>query len=497
MNIKLAEKNLHNNEVDTKVLAYYEEPLTLESIYENDEVQNMTKHLISNEVFKGKLGEVQSFILPRDEKPNKIILVGLGKKENFNLEGLRKSIAKVIKEGQKIKSKSIEIDPMGVGSGIVSLEESTRIISEISLLASYKFDKYQSDKKQPSIENIYILFEDRNQLNNMEAGLNEGLALGKSTIFARDLVNEPANVLLPIELANQAEKAGKENGFDVEVFDENKIEELDMKAFMSVARASDNPPRFIVMRYFGDAENKDEVLGLVGKGLTYDSGGLSIKTLQGMLNMKCDMGGAASVIGAMSAIAQLKLKINVVAVVAACENMIAGNAYRPGDIIGSMAGKTIAIGSTDAEGRLTLVDAVHYVIEKEGAKKIVDIATLTGAAIAALGTTTTAVVSNNDDFYKGLEKASELSGEKIWRMPAFDEYRELVKSKIADLTNSAGQPGTITAALFIEAFVQDKPWIHMDIAGTAFSSKASDYAPEGGTGAGVRSLYYLVKGLAQ
>jgi len=309
------------------------------------------------------------------------------------------------------------------------------------------------------------------------------------------LVNEPANVLNPIELAQRAKIAGDTSGFEVEILEEDRIKELNMEAFIKVASASDNPPRLIVMRYRGDKDNEKNILGLVGKGVTYDSGGLSIKSSEEMLTMKCDMGGAASVIGAMSAISQLKLKVNVVGVIAACENMISGSSYRPGDIIKSMAGKTIAIGSTDAEGRLTIIDAMNYIIEKEKATKIIDIATLTGSSIKALGRVATAVVSNNDDFYEELYKASFKAGEKIWRLPIFKEYKELIKSDIADLTNSSGDPGVITAALFIGEFVQNKPWIHMDIAGTSWSNESVGYLSKGGTGIGVRTLYYLIKNI--
>ena len=269
-----------------------------------------------------------------------------------------------------------------------------------------------------------------------------------------------------------------------------------MHAFLEVARGSENPPRLIVMKYNGDSENKEDIIGLVGKGLTYDSGGLSIKSTAGMVTMKSDMGGAAAVIGAMSAITKLKAKANVVAVVATCENMISGKCYRPGDIINSMGGKTIEVLNTDAEGRLTLIDAVNYIIEKEHATKVVDIATLTGAVISALGITATGVVANNDFFYNRLEQASKICDEKVWRLPAFDEYKELIKSDIADLKNIGGpKAGTITAGLFIGEFVGEKPWLHLDIAGTSWSEKDSSYESKGGTGCGARLLYHLIKQL--
>jgi leucyl aminopeptidase len=297
----------------------------------------------------------------------------------------------------------------------------------------------------------------------------------------------------PTVLANRVEALGKEKGFEVEVFDQKKIEAMGMEAYMSVAKASAEPPKFIVMRYRGDKTEGAKTLGLVGKGLTYDSGGLSIKPTSSMLTMKSDMGGAAAVIGAMGAIAENKLEANVVAVVAACENMIAGNSYRPGDIIGSMGGKTIFIGNTDAEGRLTLIDAMHYIVTEEKVDAVVDIATLTGAALHCLGDVATVSISRDDSFYQLVDQSFNKAGEKIWRMPIFDEYKELIKHEEADLTNTAGRPGTITAGLFIGEFTGDLPWVHLDIAGTSWASKAKHYISKGGTGVGARSLYYLAK----
>ncbi len=339
-----------------------------------------------------------------------------------------------------------------------------------------------------------LVYYGTDRLNDAKQALEEGIILAKSTILARNLVNEPANVLSPMELAEEATKAGNESGFEVEILEKNAIEALGMKAFLEVARGSSNPPKLIVMRYFGESENKEEILGLVGKGLTYDSGGYSIKSNDGMVTMKSDMGGAASVIGAMSAIAKSKLNINVVAVIASCENMISGDAYKPGDIIGSMAGKTIEVLNTDAEGRLTLADAVYYTVTKEKVTEIIDLATLTGAVLGALGLTTTGVVTNNQGFYKQLEEASRVSGEQVWQLPSFEEYKKLIVSDIADLKNIGGKyAGTITAGLFIGEFIGNVPWMHLDIAGTAWAESESEYISKGGTGVAVRTLYYLAK----
>lgn len=489
MNISVV-KSLDNT-YDTMVLGVFENELlsTTEKI-----LQDSINYLVNEEEFKGKFNQIKSIILPTKEKPNKFIFIGLGHKDKFNDEKLRKSVAKVVNEGNKIKSKFMVLEPMGINKGI-SIGNATRIISEIPILVNYRFDKYQEEKKETTVSEIKILCKNEKDWDIMVSACREGSTLARNTVYARELVNEPANVLLPTELANRAKEAGEKYGFDVEIYDEEKIKELGMEAYMQVAKASENPPRLIVMKYFGDNENKEDILGIAGKGLTYDSGGLCIKSKNGMLNMRADMGGAAALIGAMSSISEFKIKANVVGVIAACENLISGKGYRTGDIIGSMAGKTIFVGSTDAEGRLTLIDAVHYLIEKENATKVVDIATLTGAAGAALGNAASPVLSNDDKLYNNMRKASEISGEKIWRMPCFEEYKEQIKSNVADLTNSGGHPGVMTAGMFIREFVQDKPWVHIDIAATSWADKKYYCGIEGGTGVGVRLLYHFVKNM--
>ena len=300
--------------------------------------------------------------------------------------------------------------------------------------------------------------------------------------------------MYPELLANSAKENLEDLDVEVEIFDKEKIEELDMKAFLAVAEGSDKEPRFIVMTYRGDPSS-DEKIALVGKGLTYDSGGYSLKPTAGSMDtMYCDMGGAGTVIGAMKSIAKAKLKKNVVGVVAACENMVSGRAYKPGDIIGSMAGKTIEVLNTDAEGRITLADSLWYAATVIKADKIVNLATLTGACVVALGDTNTGAITNNKDLMDSVKQASELSGEPLWELPTNEEYEELIKSDFADIKNIGGKgAGTITAGLFLKEFVDEKPWVHLDIAGTAYLEKANGYLPKGATGVHVKTLYNMVK----
>lgn len=445
------------------------------------------KLLIEHSSFKGKSQEIEYISIVKKGSIKNYIFIGLGKEEKLNQGEYKKALAKVVREGEKRKFDYLTVDIKDI-EVFPDNYTKTRIIAETSILAGYKFTKYKTQEKEQDEKNLLVLIK-----NGVEEALIEGKNLGESTLIARDLINEPANVMTPKVLAKEAKKRGKEADFEVEILDKKEIKKMGMGAFLAVAEGSEEDPVLIVMRYLNNPENPNEINGIVGKGLIYDSGGLSIKPSNSMIEMKSDMSGAAGVIGAFTAIAKAKLKVNVIGVIAACENMISGKSYHPGDILTTMAGKTVFIGNTDAEGRLTLVDAVHYIIEKEKVSNVLDIATLTGAAVVALGDTTTAALSNNDDFYNEIAEGSKEADERIWRLPLFDDYKEKLKAKEADLTNSAGNPGAITAALFIEAFVQDKPWVHLDIAGTSWTEKEYDYYSAGGTGYGVRTIYHWLK----
>jgi leucyl aminopeptidase len=476
-------------EADLVIIPLFEEKAEVH----HEETNNYIQSMKSKGQFKGAKGEIFSFIRKTNSSLQDVIIVGLGKEKELNEEIVRVALACGVKKAKELKCKKIFVRlPLNEE---ISPYDTTRAVVEGLGLGSYSFDKYKSDCKNEcltfSIGGSLINEENSNQIKE---ALEEGALLVEATIIARDLVNEPSNVIYPETLAKAAKEVGEKYGFEVEVKEEKEIKALGMEAFLQVAKASANKPRLIVMRYFGNKEDKDNIFGLVGKGLTYDSGGYSIKPNDGMVTMKSDMGGSAAVIGALAAISKSKLKINVVGVVAACENLISGDAYKPGEIIGSMAGKKIEVLNTDAEGRLTLADAVTYIIREEKAKEVIDLATLTGAALVALGGTTTAVITNNEEFYKELEEASKYTGERVWNLPSFPEYKKLIKSDIADLKNTGGRmAGTITAGLFIGEFVEDKPWLHMDIAGTAWCDSPREYSQKGGTGEPVRTIYELIK----
>ncbi len=423
-----------------------------------------------------------------------IILLGAGNKDLLTTDKLRALFAQALRQAARMKAKQIFLFPGFVGP--VNDVAFGHVLAETALLVSYRFGKYQSSEKQSQdMESLHYVLNTKNT-RHLNRGILEGRIYAEATNLARDMVNEPANVLTPEALAEAAKKAALQYGFSVDIYSYDKLKRMKMDAFLAVGRGSSREPRLIIMRYNGSPDRHTETIGLIGKGLTYDSGGYCIKTPQGMVNMKNDMGGAAAVIGAMSAITAMRLKVNVVGIVAACENMISGDAYRAGDILTSMSGKTIEVINTDAEGRLTLCDAIHFAIEKEHADRIVDIATLTGAAVAALGTSFSAVLTNNEPWLEQLKNAASFTGELVWQLPAHEEYKDLLKSEIADLKNTgAAYAGAITAGLFLKEFVQDKPWLHIDIAGTALKDKESGINAYGATGVGVRLLTSLLRNM--
>lgn len=419
---------------------------------------------------------------------NRTIFVPIGDKNSFTPELLRISVSKLVKFCNKkgIKSISIKLSDLDKEN-----EHYLKAIVESVIMSSYQFIDYMSNKKMNILCNVFINTRVNNEITNI---LNEGTSLGWSVIESRNLVNEPSNVQTPLKLSEEVKEIGNKFGFDVEVYDKRRIVELGMKAFYQVSKGSTNEPKLIVMKCMNNPES-DEIIGLVGKGVTFDSGGLNLKKGKRFITMKHDMAGGATVVGAMCAVAREKLKVNVVAVVAACENLVSSESYKPGDIIGSMAGRTILINSTDAEGRLTMIDALHYIIHHEKATKVIDIATLTGAARKMFGYFAAPAVSNNDTFYTRLESAMEKSDERICRLPLIEDTFEFLKSDIADYVNSSLDEtcGMITSSLFLSEFVGSTPWIHIDGAGPLWLEKEYKYYTKGGSGWGCRSLYYLIK----
>ena len=427
---------------------------------------------VDEKCFSGKEGQLFSANLFHEEKLVTCVLAGLG--EKATPKSVEAAFAGAVKEAKKQKPGTV---------GILVHPDFADKCVEAVLLADDGFDAHKSEKAD---EVSYVFY------GVEESQTKEGIVLGEAVRNTRRLVNEPSNVMTPAQLATEALLAGADSGFDVKIYDLAEIKKLGMKAFLEVARGSDREPKVIAMSYYGNPESP-EVLGLVGKGLCYDSGGYSLKPSTGMETMHTDMGGAGAVIGAISAIAKMRRKVNVTAVVAACENILSAHAYHPGDIIDSMAGKTIEINNTDAEGRVTLADAVTFAIREQKATHIIDVATLTGAAITALGNEITAVVSDSDALWEKVQRAAGPSCEKVWRLPVDDVLGKALDSKIADMRNSSGRAaGTICGGMFIQKFAEGLQWVQLDIAGSGYTD-GNTTCSFGATGVGVRLLYHTAK----
>lgn len=396
----------------------------------------------------------------------------------------------------KLSSVAIDISSPAIAAMLQTIGEKQAMKAAIEGLKLALYERQASKKEQQSaveLQRISFVLNDEQlaQQADYAQAVAEAEHIVESVKLARDLTNMPGNDLTPERLAFYAEELAHKLGLDIEVLDEWSCAEEQMGGLLAVGQGSVNPPRMIIIHYEGNA-NSSEKWGLVGKGITFDTGGISLKPAAGMDEMISDMGGAAAVLGAIHAIASLKVKANVVAVIPTAENMPSDRSLKPGDVIRTMSGHTVEVVNTDAEGRLVLADGLTSAI-KRGATKLIDVATLTGAVLVALGTEATGAVSNNDELMNQVIVASEKSGERVWQLPAYAEYKQLIASDVADMKNSGGRhAGSITAGLFLANFVEDKPWVHLDIAGTAYINRARRWEPKGATGVMARTLYELI-----
>ena len=437
--------------------------------------------------FKGKLNEKFVFLGPNTDN---VVVVGLGTEEDMTRDQYvqaASTAAKILNE-QKITSTSAQVTTYGT----VDKSEVLQGIAEGFLQTDYSFDYYKKDKTSNSLTKVSLLTD----LENADTLIEEVINVLKSVNVTRDLVNTPANDLYPETLATKVEELFEGTQVDVEIFNKNDLEELGAKALLAVSQGSAKEPRMLVLKYL-PLGNEEPVISLVGKGVTYDSGGYALKNAKGMATMMTDMAGAGAMIGAIHAIASNNIQQNVVAVIGATENLISGEAFKNGDIISTLKGTTIEVINTDAEGRLVLADVLYYAATELNSKYIIDAATLTGAVIAALGPNITGAMTNDQALLKDVTTASKTAGEDMWQLPITPEFREKIKGNNADLINSSINfvgAGTIFAAAFLEHFVEDVPWVHLDIAGTSYaSSKGNKYLPKGASGIPVKTLYEFVK----
>jgi len=453
-------------------------------------VQAAATDLLASGEVSGKAFETNLLHKPGSLKAKRLLLVCGGSAKKFSSYDLRRiagAAARTLKS-RGIRGFAVVAPPSIAG------DEAVRSIFEGVHVGNFDPDYYRSDRKDQKIDEVTVLAS--GDAGTLEKAAKEARIIGESQNFTRDLVNEPSNRMTPTILAERANKMCAEVGLKCEVYGADKIKELKMGAFWSVAQGSDEPPALIVMTYEPAGAPPKPVLGLVGKGITFDTGGISIKPADGMEKMKYDMAGGATMIGAMRAIALLKPKVKVIGVVCATENMPSGHAQKPGDVQIAMSGKSIEIINTDAEGRLVLADGLYYA-RQLGCTHLVDAATLTGAVVVALGYANAGIFANDEDMYNRFHAANAKAGEKMWRLPLDDEYKEQIRSSIADIMNSGGRwGGAVTAAMFLKEFAEDTPWIHLDIAGTAWMEDQKPWIAKGPSGIALRSLVEFVRSFA-
>lgn len=437
--------------------------------------------LVESEEISGKLGDTTVLLSPAGIRAGQVLLVGTGETERFGCgEAFRAAAAAAKRLAERQRARVA----FCLGDGWTERQVESGICG--AMAGCHGQDLYRAEKdRHPFGE---ILWNDA-----YETVLESGQILGETVNLTRQLVNEPSSRIYPESFAAEASKFAEEYGIDVEVWDENRLEEESCGALLAVARGSARPPRLVILTYRGGSDD-DPTLALVGKGVTFDSGGLSIKSSDSMKTMKCDMAGAATVLGALQAIARLDLPVNVIGLAGLVENMVNGESYKLGDVLTARSGKTIEVLNTDAEGRLVLADVLNVAVER-GADSIVDLATLTGACVVALGTDVAGLMTNDQAWCDTVRAAADACGEPAWQLPLFAEYAKQIRSKVADIKNigEGRWGGAITAAKFLEEFVEDKPWVHIDIAGPSFLEEAKPWLDAGGTGAFVRTLVELAR----
>ncbi len=484
MKAEIANKKLDEIQDKIIVLPIYEEDFAEKIKSPKTKLDSLVKDVLSETGFKAEYKQLYILNTSGELKSKRVLLAGLGKKAEISAEKIRKLYGYCLKAVKQEKiSGFTAILPFAEK---ISKEEILTAAIEGIELADYVFDKYKSEKKNNSIERYTIVSDSTNGKNILQ----KTKEICDNVKFVRDLVNESGSNVTSLKIAEYAQEIAKEFKLGITIIDEKEMEKLGMNLLLAVGRAGHYPPRLVILEYKGNPSS-DEKFMVVGKGITFDSGGLDIKSASGMETMKMDMAGAATTLAIMKSVAQRKIRKNIIGIIPTCENMIGPKSYKPGDVLISYSKVSVEVLNTDAEGRLVLGDAIGYGIEKYKPKFLIDLATLTGACLVCLGETVAALVSNDDKLAKCLFESGEKISERVWQLPYYEDFKEMIKSDIADIKNighTKGYGGTITGASFIGKFVGDTPWIHLDIAGTAWAESEKDYQTKGGTGWGVRLI---------
>ena len=456
--------------------------------------QGQLKRVLDAEKFSGKAGHVTH----AHADGRRIVVAGLGARTETTSEVLRRAAAAGVRRARDLGARTVAVEVLG---DRLTARQRAQAVVEGAILGTYHFDRYKREKADKTVDELRLVEPDARRAREARDGMRRGESFALATSFARDLINAPANELHPTDLARAATELGKESRLDVKVYDAAECRKMGMGAFLGVAAGSEQPPKFIHVTYSPSgrpaAGRKRKKVVLIGKGITFDSGGLDLKPPDGMLRMKYDMAGAAAVLGIMGALPQLRSPVEVHGLIAATENMPSGTALRPGDVLRAMNGTTIEVGNTDAEGRLTLADALSYAAARVKPDEVIDLATLTGACVVALGPHIAGVMGNDDPLTARWLQAAKEAGEEMWHLPLPPRLVEQLKSEIADLKNTAERwGGALTAGLFLKEFLDATPWVHVDLAGPASTDKELGHVGKGGTGFGVATILQFVRSLA-
>jgi leucyl aminopeptidase len=502
MKVKFEIKKIKDIRADAVVSVVFEEHAESKLHWLNTLFKGSLDVIIKSKDFKGVSTDSALIYVNSDSKSDRLLLAGAGKSKEVTLEKLRNSFAVAAKKLNTLKLKTVgfELPDLTAIKAIVnfSVSDIVQAISEGVFLTQYKYNKYIAGDKFVPFEDVIFFTDSPKYVKEINDALKNSRIICDGTILARDLGNEPSNTLTPARFAEFVKKSSAKANYSVTIYDDKKIRQLNMGGVVGVSQGSDNPPRFLILQYFGSNKSEKPYV-LVGKGVTFDSGGISLKPGPGMEAMKMDMCGAAAVVGAFEAISRLRYKINLIGLIPVVENMPSGKAMKPGDIISSYSGTTIEVANTDAEGRLILADALDYAANYKP-KAVIDAATLTGAAVITFGHNVAGVMGNDTSLIRKIFDAGEKTFERVWELPLYAEYEKLMKSEVADIKNIGAprQAGTIMGGIFLKKFVGSKyPWAHVDIAGTAMVSiETEEYIPKDATGFGVRLFVEIIKELA-